>query len=75
MLQYESYARAQQVLSDARTGAGGEAAPEELELLLERASEVERNVVLRARRSGEVSSETADEVLRDIEARAVRDMD
>jgi Na+/H+ antiporter len=75
VLQYESYARAQQALSDARTGAGGEAAPEQLELLLERASEVERNVVLRARRSGEVSSETADEVLRDIEARAVRDMD
>jgi CPA1 family monovalent cation:H+ antiporter len=75
LLQYESYARAQQALSDARRGTEGEAAPEQLELLLERASEVERSVVLEARRSGEVSSETADEVLRDIEARAVRDLD
>lgn len=74
VLQYESYARAQQALSDARTGAAGEAAPEQLERLLERASEVERNVVLDARRTGEVSSATADEVLRDIEARAVRDL-
>ena len=75
LLQYESYARAQQALSDARRGAEGEAAPEQLELLLERASAVERTVVLQARSSGEVSSETADEVLRDIEARAVRDLD
>jgi monovalent cation/hydrogen antiporter len=75
LLQYESYARSQQALSDARRGAEGQAAPEQLELLLERASEVERSVVLQARRSGEVSSETADEVLRDIEARAVRDLD
>jgi len=30
--------------------------------------------VLHARRTGEVSSATADEVLRDIEARAVRDL-
>jgi CPA1 family monovalent cation:H+ antiporter len=74
VLQYESYARAQQALSDARTGAAGEAAPEQLERLLERASEVERGVVLHARRTGEVSSATADEVLRDIEARAVRDL-
>ena len=74
VLQYEWYARAQQALSDARTGAAGEAAPEQLERLLERASEVERNVVLDARRTGEVSSATADEVLRDIEARAVRDL-
>ncbi len=38
-------------------------------------SEAERALVLRARRNGEVSAEVADEVLTDIEARALRDMD
>ncbi len=44
-----------------------------LESLLRQASNVERQLVLRARRSGQVSAGTADEVLRDIENRALRD--
>jgi len=36
---------------------------------------VERDLVLRARRSGEVSSATADEALHGIEARSIRDYD
>jgi len=48
-------------------------AAEELREVLGRAIAVERDLVLTARRRGEVSAETADEVLRDIETRAVRD--
>ena len=44
-----------------------------LESLLRQASNVECQLVLRARRSGQVSAGTADEVLRDIENRALRD--
>ena len=44
-----------------------------LESMLRRASDVERQLVLSARRSGEVAAGSADEVLRDIENRALRD--
>ena len=60
-------------------GGGGQAgSPAEhrgraLESLLRQASSVERQLVLRARRRGQVSAGTADEVLRDIENRALRD--
>lgn len=87
VLQYEGYIAAQDALGLARRGAppessgrdrlDGEAAdpdPEALERLLRRAIETERDVVLRARTHGEVSSEAADEVLEDIEARAVRSL-
>ncbi len=60
-------------------GGGGEAGSpaghrgRALESLLRQASSVERQLVLRARRRGEVSAGAADEVLRDIENRALRD--
>ena len=38
-------------------------------------AEVERDVVIAARRRGEVSPEAADEVLDDVETRAFRDTD
>lgn len=47
---------------------------EQLNRLLRRAAEVERSLVLEARRRGQVSAEAADEVLADVEARAVRDI-
>lgn len=62
--------------SPARTadGAGGDYS-RDLELLLRRASEIERDVVVQARRRGDVSAEAADIVLQDVEARSVRDLD
>ena len=47
----------------------------ELESVLRRASDAERQLVLEARRRGEVAAGSADEVLRDIENRALRDFD
>ncbi|MGV8965008.1 MAG: Na+/H+ antiporter [Cellulomonas sp.] len=75
-LQYEGYLAAQDALGSARTvDADGADTALELELLLRRASEVERAVVVQARRHGEVSAEAADTVLQDVEARAVRDLE
>lgn len=75
--QYEGYLSAQQALADARTAridADGDPV-DQLREVLERAITVEREVVLRARSQGQASSEAADEVLRDVEVRAVRDFD
>lgn len=76
VLQYEAYLAAQSALSSAR-GTDDDRAQmsEELATVLRQASEVERGVVLEARRRGDVSPWVADEVLADIEARAVRDVD
>jgi len=73
---YEGYLAAQDALGAART-ADGEADDysRDLELLLSRASEIERDVVVQARRRGDVSAEAADTVLQDVEARSVRDLD
>ena len=72
---YEGYLAAQDALGAARTadGAGAEYA-RDLEQLLRGASEIERDVVVRARRRGDVSAEAADSVLQDVEARSVRDL-
>ncbi|WP_164704500.1 Na+/H+ antiporter [Blastococcus litoris] len=51
---------------------GGHHAGEHLRSLLARAAEAEREAVLEARRSGQVSPAAADDVLFDIEARATR---
>jgi CPA1 family monovalent cation:H+ antiporter len=51
---------------------GGERAGERLRALLARAAEAEREAVLEARRSGRVSPAAADDVLFDVEARALR---
>jgi Na+/H+ antiporter len=51
---------------------GGDDAARQLRDLLARASEAERNAVLRARRRGQVSPAAADQVLFDVEARALR---
>jgi CPA1 family monovalent cation:H+ antiporter len=78
-LQYEGYLAAQGALDELRSRPVEETALEAdyaqtLEDLLRQASEVERGVVLEARRSGDVSPEAADEALSDIEARAIRDL-
>ena len=52
--------------------AGGDDAGRQLRGLLARATEAERDAVLAARRSGEVSPAAADDVLFDVEARALR---
>jgi CPA1 family monovalent cation:H+ antiporter len=54
------------------TDRGGDDAARSLRDVLARASEAERDAVLKARRQGEVSSAAADEVLFDVEARALR---
>ncbi len=74
--QYEGYLAAQQRMDHARNGGDSdqtERRGRELEALLSRASDVERQLVLRERRQGEVSAGAADEVLGDIESRALRD--
>jgi CPA1 family monovalent cation:H+ antiporter len=73
VLQYDGFIAAQTALEQARTDVHDEAAAQ-LQDLLERAAAAERDLVLHARRRGEVSPATADEVLRDIEARALRDL-
>ena len=76
-VQYEGYLAAQDALGTARRGdntdesdTGDERAVGDL---LRRAAEVEREVVIDARRRGWVSPEAADDVLDDVESRAVRD--
>jgi monovalent cation/hydrogen antiporter len=71
--QYESrLGYRQQVLDLVDGDAGGEEAGRQLRRLLARATEAEREAVLRARRQGEVSPAAADDVLFDVEARALR---
>ena len=82
-LQYEGYLAAQDALGEARTGTGPATAengaePDHgderaVEELLQGAAEVERDLVIEARRRGEVSAEAADNVLDDIESRSARD--
>jgi Na+/H+ antiporter len=78
--QYESYLAAQEALEAVRdpadAGEGGEAAAHSatLDRVLSDATEVERGVVLEARRTGECSSEVADDALAAIESRVVRDL-
>lgn len=72
--QWEGYIAAQTALAETRAVdlEDGDAA-EQLGELMARATAAERDLVLSARRRGEVSAATADEVLRDIETRALRD--
>jgi CPA1 family monovalent cation:H+ antiporter len=76
-MQYEGRLAAQDALHDARTGDddGRPDRADALQQLLAQTSEAERSLVLRARRSGEVSPEVADDVLSEIEAGALRDLD
>lgn len=78
-LRYEGYLASQEALAQARArGADEDTADEEyaggLEALLRMASEVERQIVLEARRTGEVSPEAADQVLSEVESRALREL-
>ncbi|MEP9362695.1 Na+/H+ antiporter [Nocardioides sp. CN2-186] len=76
ILQYEGYLEAQRAMHEARLLEVEGADPaEELDQLLRKASDVERQLVLDERRQGKVSAAAADEVLRDIESRALRDLD
>jgi CPA1 family monovalent cation:H+ antiporter len=71
--QYESrLGYREQVLDLVDGEASGRNAGRELRRLLARATEAEREAVLRARRRGEVSPAAADDVLFDVEARALR---
>jgi monovalent cation/hydrogen antiporter len=74
--QYEGYLAAQKTIDHARSrdDQGGRRG-RTLESVLRRASDAERRLVLDARRRGDVSAASADEVLRDIENRALRDFD
>src|SRR4051812_699330 len=62
----------EEVLQFVDSGRGGDDAARHLRGLLARASEAERDAVLEARRRGEVSPAAADDVLFDVEARALR---
>ena len=73
VMQYEGYLSAQSALTTARGAALKEGYQQQLAEILTTASKVERTVVLQARRSGEFSAAATDEVLQDVEARAVRD--
>lgn len=73
-LQYQGYLAAQVAMAEARAqGDQNSAGRDQLRGLLGQATSVERALVLEARRRGEVSPASADEVLRDIESRALRD--
>jgi CPA1 family monovalent cation:H+ antiporter len=74
--QYEGYLSAQETIASARARDDEDARRgRALESVLRRASDAERRHVLDARRRGDVSAASADEVLRDIENRALRDFD
>lgn len=75
--QYEGYLAAQRALERARTHDDDETGrrARSLEVVLQRASDAERQLVLDERRRGQVSAASADEVLRDIESRALRDFE
>ncbi|WP_194905686.1 cation:proton antiporter [Quadrisphaera sp. INWT6] len=71
--QYESRLGYRRAVEDLIGGdVGGKEAGVHLRRLLARASEAEREAVLLARRTGEASPAAADDVLFDIEARALR---
>lgn len=53
-------------------GVGGDNAGQQLRDLLAQATEAEREAVMQARLSGDVSPAAADEVMFDVEARALR---
>ncbi|GAA2155697.1 Na+/H+ antiporter [Nocardioides koreensis] len=74
-LQYEGYLSAQDAMEGVRRGGtdDGRETGDQLREVLRRATDVERALVLEARRRGQVSPATADEVLRDIEGRVMRD--
>ena len=74
-LQYEGYLSAQEAIEHARQGGAedDEGMEEQLDSVLRQATDVERALVLDARRRGRVSPASADEVLRDIEGRVLRD--
>ncbi|GAA1987712.1 Na+/H+ antiporter [Isoptericola halotolerans] len=75
-LQYEGYLDAQVALARARAeGEEQERLGDLVDSLLRDAVEVERTVVIRARSEGLASPHVADEVLAEVEARAVRDLD
>ncbi len=72
-LEFEGQLAAQQAVESAEeAGLDADDFRRSLEKVLTRASEVERDFVLEARRTGEVSAEVADQLLQDVEARAVR---
>jgi CPA1 family monovalent cation:H+ antiporter len=77
MLQYEGELASHDALHKARHGADEDETDSgdrrNVAELLQRAAEVEREMVIEARLRGRVSPEVADEVLADIENRAVRD--
>ncbi len=75
-LQYDGYLAARDAIERAaRLDTGDDRDPaEELTDLLRRATDIERTLVLEERRRGQVSAESADEVLREIEGRALRDL-
>jgi CPA1 family monovalent cation:H+ antiporter len=79
VLQYQGYLAAQDALVTARRGDQADADDtgdeQAVDALLRRAAEVEREVAIEARHLGLVSPEAADEVLDDVESRAVRDTD
>ncbi|GGL93012.1 Na+/H+ antiporter [Nakamurella endophytica] len=71
--QYESRLHYRRQVEDLVDGdAGGDDAGDRLRDLLASATEAEREAVLQARRRGDVSPAAADDVLFDIEARALR---
>jgi monovalent cation/hydrogen antiporter len=71
--QYESRLGYRRHVDDLVDGdVGGNRAGEHLRTLLRRATEAEREAVLQARRRGDVSPAAADDVLFDVEARALR---
>jgi monovalent cation/hydrogen antiporter len=71
--QYESRLGYRQRVLDLVDGdAGPDDASQHLRRLLARATEAERDAVLEARRRGHVSANAADDVLFDVEARALR---
>lgn len=74
-LQYEGYLAAQEAMQHALARDLDEGADpaEELRTLLRRTTDAERDLVLEARRTGGVTSGSADELLREIEGRALRD--
>ncbi len=74
--QYQGQLAAQDALSAVREDAGQDGdAHARLQDLIRRAYEVERDLVITARRHGEVSAQAADDVLDDVETRAFRDTD
>ena len=75
-LQYEGYLSAQEAIEHARrSGADDEGGrDDQLGTVLRKATAIERDLVVEARTDGSVSPASADEVLRDIERRVLRDL-